>query len=489
MNMTSDYINMKQIHDVLIIGAGVTGTMIARELSKYKLDTVIIDKSNDAGNLTSSANSAIIHSGYDPEPGTNKAKFNVLGNKMYPELVKDLDVPYVACGSLTVALEEEQLEILKQLQERSRINGVPVELLSKEEVLKMEPNINPEVKGALYAPTAGVIDPFNLVIHAMENAIDNGVVFLRNHEVKDIKKENDYFVVNTNKEDLYARVVINAAGVKADKIAAMIEDIDWAITPRKGEYYLLDHYKEGLVNRTIFPLPSKKGKGILVSITSSGNYIVGPSSEFADPDDVSTDAPTLANIKASASLMVPSIPFKETIRVFSGLRATCTRHDFIVEPAKKERNFINVAGIESPGFVSAPAIAEYVVNELIKPVLKLEKNPSFNPKVKPYHRMHYLSEEEQLKAIKEDSDFGEIVCNCEHISLGEIKESLERSCPPVSIKGVKRRCRAGFGKCQGGFCQPKILLLLAKHYNVSPTEIPLNEDGSYIIDHLIKEAK
>ena len=489
MNMTSDYINMKQIHDVLIIGAGVTGTMIARELSKYKLDTVIIDKSNDAGNLTSSANSAIIHSGYDPEPGTNKAKFNVLGNKMYPELVKDLDVPYVACGSLTVALEEEQLEILKQLEERSRINGVPVELLNKEEVLKLEPNINPEVKGALYAPTAGVIDPFNLVIHAMENAIDNGVVFLRNHEVKDIKKENDYFVVNTNKEDLYARVVINAAGVKADKIAAMIEDIDWAITPRKGEYYLLDHYKEGLVNRTIFPLPSKKGKGILVSITSSGNYIVGPSSEFADPDDVSTDAPTLANIKASASLMVPSIPFKETIRVFSGLRATCTRHDFIVEPAKNERNFINVAGIESPGFVSAPAIAKYVVNELIKPVLKLEKNPSFNPKVKPYHRMHYLSEEEQLKAIKEDSDFGEIVCNCEHISLGEIKESLNRSCPPVSIKGVKRRCRAGFGKCQGGFCQPKILLLLAKHYNVSPTEIPLNEDGSYIIDHLIKEAK
>ena len=480
---------MKQIHDVLIIGAGVTGTMIARELSKYKLDTLVIDKSNDAGNLTSSANSAIIHSGYDPEPGTNKAKFNVLGNKMYPELVKDLDVPYVACGSLTVALEEEQLEILKQLEERSKINGVPVQLLSKEEVLKMEPNINPEVKGALYAPTAGVIDPFNLVIHAMENAIDNGVSFLRNHEVKDIKKENDYFVVLTNKEDLYARVVINAAGVKADKIASMIEDIDWAITPRKGEYYLLDHYKEGLVNRTIFPLPSKKGKGILVSITSSGNYIVGPSSEFADPDDVSTDAPTLANIKASASLMVPSIPFKETIRVFSGLRATCTRHDFIVEPAKNERNFINVAGIESPGFVSAPAIAEYVVNELVKPVLKLEKNPSFNPKVKPYHRMHYLNEEEQLKAIKEDSDFGEIVCNCEHISLGEIKESLERSCPPVSIKGVKRRCRAGFGKCQGGFCQPKILLLLAKHYNVSPTEIPLNEDGSYIIDHLIKEAE
>ena len=488
MNIASELF-MKQIHDVLIIGAGVTGTMIARELSKYKLDVVIIDKSNDAGNMTSSANSAIIHSGYDPEPGTNKAKFNVLGNKMYPELVKELDVPYVACGSLTVALEDEQLEILKELQERSKRNGVPVKLLSKEEVLKMEPNINPEVKGALYAPTAGVIDPFNLVVHAMENAIDNGVTFLRNHELLAINKEDSYFVVKTNKEDLYARVAINAAGVKADKVAEMIEDIDWAITPRKGEYYLLDHYKEGLVNRTIFPLPSKKGKGILVSITSSGNYIVGPSSEFADPDDVSTDAMTLANIKASASLMVPSIPFKETIRVFSGLRATCTRHDFIVEPSRKERNFINVAGIESPGLVSAPAIAEYVVDELVKPVLKLEKNPQFNPYVKKYHRMHYLSEEEQIKTIKEDSDFGEIVCNCEHISLGEIKEALQRSCPPVSIKGVKRRCRAGYGKCQGGFCQPKILMLLAEHYHISPTEVPLNEEGSYIIDHLIKEAK
>ncbi len=480
---------MKQIHDVLIIGAGVTGTMIARELSKYQIDTIIIDKSNDAGNMTSSANSAIIHSGYDPEPGTNKAKFNVLGNKMYPELVKQLDVPYVPCGSLTVALEEEQLETLKMLAERSKINGVPVELLNREQVLEKEPNINPEVKGALFAPTAGVIDPFNLVVHAMENAIDNGVNFLRNHEVLDIKKENDYFVVKTNKEDLYSRIVINAAGVKADKIAAMIEEIDWAITPRKGEYYLLDHYKEGLVNSTIFPLPSKKGKGILVSITSSGNYIVGPSSELADPDDLATDAPTLANIKQSASMMVPSIPFRETIRVFSGLRATCTRHDFIIEPAKSERNFINVAGIESPGFVSSPAIAQYVVDELIKPIMELKDNPSFNPCVKPYHRMHYLSEEEQIKTIKNNPEFGEIICNCEHISLGEINEALSRSCPPVSIKGVKRRTRAGFGKCQGGFCQPKILLLLAKHYGVSPMEIPLNEDGSYIIDHLIKEAK
>ena len=480
---------MKQIHDVLIIGAGVTGTMIARELSKYLLDVVILDKNNDAGDATSSANSAIIHSGYDPEPGSLKAKFNVLGNKKYPELVKQLDVPFIPCGSLTIATEDEQLPVLKELAERSKINGVEVKLLNKEEVLKMEPNINPEVKGALFAPTAGIIDPFNLVVHAMENAIDNGVTFLRNHEVLDIKKQDDVYKVKTDKGELAAKIIINAAGLKSDKIASMIEDIDWAITPRKGEYFLLDHYAEGLVNHTIFPLPSKKGKGVLVSQTSSGNYIVGPSSEPADADDVSTDGATLSNIRKAATIMVPSIPFNQTIRVFAGERATCTRHDFIIEYAKSDKNFINVAGIESPGLASSPAIAEYVVEELVRPLIELKNNPSFNPCVRPYHRMHYLSEEEQLEVIKNNPDYGEIICNCEHISLGEIKDALSRSCPPVSIKGVKRRTRSGYGKCQGGFCQPKVLMLLAEHYHVSPTKIPLAEEGSYIIDHEIKEVK
>jgi len=480
---------MKNLHDVLIIGAGVTGTMIARELSKYLLDVVILDKNNDAGDATSSANSAIIHSGYDPEPGSLKAKFNVLGNAKYPKLVKELDVPFIQCGSLTVAIEDEQLIVLKELAERSKLNGVEVKLLNKEEVIKMEPNITPEIKGALFAPTAGIIDPFNLVVHAMENAIDNGVTFLRNHEVLGIEKQDDGYLVKTNKEDLYAKVVINAAGVFSDKIAAMVEPIDWAITPRKGEYFLLDHYAYGLVNHTIFPLPSKKGKGVLVSQTTSGNYIVGPSSELAEPDDVSTDGATLSNIRKSATLMVPSIPFNQTIRVFAGERATCTRHDFIIEYAKSDKHFINVAGIESPGLASSPAIAEYVVNELVKPLIKLENNPKFNPCVKPYHRMHYLSEEEQLAVIKSDPDYGKIICNCEHISLGEIKDALSRSCPPVSIKGVKRRTRSGYGKCQGGFCQPKVLMLLAEHYHVSPTKIPLAEEGSYIIDHEIKEVK
>ena len=479
----------KTIHDVLIVGAGVTGTMIARELSRYLLNVVILDKNNDAGDATSSANSAIIHSGYDPEPGSLKAKFNVLGNAKYPKLVEELDVPFIPCGSLTIAVEDEQLPVLEQLAKRSKLNGVEVKLLNKEEVLKMEPNINPEVKGALFAPTAGIIDPFNLVVHAMENAIENGVTFLRSHEVRSINKDKDIYIVKTNKGELFAKIVVNAAGLKSDKIASMIEDIDWAITPRKGEYFLLDHYAEGLVRHTIFPLPSKKGKGVLVSQTSSGNYIVGPSSEPADPDDVSTDTLTLNNIRSAATLMVPSIPFNQTIRVFAGERATSTRHDFIIEYSKKDQHFINVAGIESPGLASSPAIAEYVVETLIRPLITLKSNPKYNPCVKKYHRMFYLSEEEKAQALKEDPDYGMMICNCEHISLGEIKDALSRSCPPVSIKGVKRRTRAGYGKCQGGFCQPKVLMLLAEHYGISPTEVPLAEDGSYIIDHIIKEAK
>ena len=232
---------------------------------------------------------------------------------------------------------------------------------------------------------------------------------------------------------------------------------------------IVDGHSEFVVK----PAHGSQGKGVLVSHTTAGNYIVGPSSELAEPDDVSTDTETLNNIKSAALLMVPSIPFKETIRVFAGERATCTRHDFIIEYAKSDKHFINVAGIESPGLASAPAIAEYVVEELIRPIITLKSNPKYNPCVKKYHRMFYLSEEEKQKVIKEKPEY-----------------ALSRSCPPVSIKGIKRRTRAGYGKCQGGFCQPKVLMILAKHYGVSPMDIPLAEDGSYIIDHEIKkEAK
>ena len=285
------------MYDILIIGAGITGTLIARELSCYQLKVAILDKENDVGNKTTNANSAIIHSGYDPVPGTLKAKFNVLGNPMFDQLSEELDVHFYRIGSLTVALYNEQLKTLEELASRSKENGVEVKLLTAEEVKKIEPNINPIVKGALLAPTAGIIDPFNLCVHAMENAIDNGVKCFLNERVVDIKKENDIYEVITKKNVYEAKIVINAAGNFSDKIASMVEPIDWKITPRKGEYFVLDHYKTGLVNHVIFPLPSEKGKGILVTPTSSNNYLVGPSSELIDDkEDWGTDTPTLANV-------------------------------------------------------------------------------------------------------------------------------------------------------------------------------------------------
>ena len=475
------------MYDVIIIGAGITGTLIARELSKYNLSVAVLEKCNDVGNGTTNANSAIIHSGYDPVPGTLKAKFNVLGNPMYDQLTKELDVPFYRLGSLTVAIYDSQIPVLKELAERSKINGVEVHLLNKEETLKLEPNINPEVKMSLFAPTCGIIDPFNLTVRAMENAIDNGIKLHLSEEVIAISKEDDHFVVKTKKNQFEAKIVINAAGNYADKIASMFEPIDWSITPRKGEYFVLDHYKAGLVNRTIFPLPSEKGKGILVSVTTSGNYIVGPSSEpIQNKDDVSTDKETLMNVRAQATDLVPSIPFNQVIRTFSGNRPSCSRHDFIIEYAKTDNNFINVAGIESPGIASSPAIARYVVNELVKPLIKLEENKNFNPNVRRVHRLYNSMIEKDYSFVNENDNYSEVICSCEKVTLGEIMDQLNRSCPPHSVKGLKRRTRAGFGKCQGGFCQPRIVLLLAKHYGVSPLDIPLDDEGSNILLEKVK---
>ena len=475
------------MYDIIIIGAGVVGAMIARKLSRYNLSVCVLEKENDVGNVTSNANSAIVHSGYDPVPGTLKAKLNVLGNSMFDEIAKNLDVHFYRKGSLTVAVSDEQMQMLHDLEKRSQENGVPVQILNKEEVLAMEPNINPEVKGALFAPTAGIIDPFNLVVHAMENAVDNGVKLFVNQEVKDIKYLNNEFVVKTQDKEYHAKVVINAAGLYSDKIASMIEPIDWSITVRKGEYFVLDHYKVGLVNHTIFPLPSAKGKGVLVSMTSSNNYIVGPSSEpIPDKDDVSTDAYTLGEIRRQATELVPSIPFNQVIRVFAGDRPTPSTHDFVINTAKCNDHFINCGGIESPGLASSPAIAEYVFDNFVSKLFNLEEKKDYNPKVRKYHRLNEMSEEERNQMIKENPDYGKIICSCEKVSLGEIKELLTRSVPPRTVKGVKRRCRAGFGKCQGGFCSPMVTLILADHYKVSPLDIKWDKENSPI---LVQEVK
>jgi glycerol-3-phosphate dehydrogenase len=473
--------------DIIIIGAGAIGSFLARTLSQYESNVLVLEKENDVGNVTSMANSAIVHSGYDPVPGTKKARFNVEGNRMFPEICEELDVSFRQIGSLTVAIEEKQLSVLKELAERGKKNGVPTRMLTAEEVLAMEPNITKDVKGALLCPTAGIVNPFTLTAHAMENAIDNGVKLHLGEAVKAIKKINGGFQVDTDVATYEAKVVINAAGLYSEEIAKMVEPISWKINPRKGEYYVLDHFRPGCVNHVLFPLPSEKGKGILVTSTTSDNYLVGPSSEFVDEkDDLSTDSLTLKDVRAQASLMVPNIPFPEQIRVFSGLRATPSTHDFIIEPAKKNPNFINVAGIESPGLASSPAIAKYVVEELVSAVFPLKKKANWNPSVRKYIKPSEMKDEEREAFVKAHPEYGEMVCNCEQVSVGEIKDVLSRSLPCLTIKAVKKRTRAGFGKCQGGFCQPKVLMLLAEHYGISPLEILYDKEGSNI---LLKESK
>ena len=477
--------------DVVVIGAGIVGSLLARKLASYELSVAVLEKEPDVGNVTTMANSAIVHSGYDPVPGTLKAKLNVLGNKMYDQVCEELDVEMQRIGSLTVALYDEQLPLLEKLAERSKENGVPVKILSAEETLKLEPHLNPEVKGSLFAPTAGIVNPFTLSVHAMENAVDNGVKLFLKEKVVAIKKENGFYNVICESGNSYqSKVVINAAGIYSDEIHKMVEPIDYSLTPRKGEYFILDHYTDDLVKHTIFPLPSEKGKGILVTPSIGGTYLVGPSAEaIPSKDDVSTDKPTLDDVRRQALDMVPSIPFNQVIRTFAGSRPTPSTHDFIIGFAKNDNHFINLAGIESPGLVSAPAIAEYVTNEFVSKVLELKPKANFNPCVKKRPNLAAMSVKERQDFIKKNPEYGQIICNCEKVSLGEILFEMNTSVPPKTIKAIKKRTRAGFGKCQGGFCQPLVLKLISEKFNIPLEKVLFQKAGSFVVPYKVKGGK
>lgn len=474
------------MYDVIIIGAGVIGASIARELAKYKAKVLVLDKENDVGNVTSMANSAIVHSGYDPKPETNKAKYNVEGNKMYDALVKELDVEFKRIGSLTCATSEEEMEIIKSYISRAKENGVEIKILNGEETREIEPFISDNVVGSLYAPTAGIINPFELCVALCENAMDNGVEILLNQEVVGISRKDSNYVVKTRSDEFVAKVVVNAAGLYSDKIANMVGLDYFKITPRKGEYFVLDHFEKPFVSHVIFPVPTEKGKGILVTPTTHGNYLVGPSSEFVDDkDDFSTDKPTLDEVRKNSSKLIKNIPFNYIIRQFSGLRATGSTHDFIID---NHDGFINLGGIESPGLASAPAIAKEAVR-LVNLNLNLPINSDFNPCRRKVIRLSKMSEAQRNELIKRDKRFGHIVCRCEGISEGEVIDCIKRNAGARTIKGVKKRCRPGFGKCQGGFCEPLIVEILARELNVDPLQVRYDSTGSYILQSETKEDK
>lgn len=471
------------MYDVAIIGAGVIGASVFRELSKYNIKTILIEKENDVSMGTSKANSAIVHAGYDPKIGTLMAKYNVKGNEMFEDLCKELSVPFKRNGSLVLAFNDEDLETINNLYINGNKIGVKgLKVLSKEEVLEIEPNLSHDIKGALIAPTGGIVGPFEYTIALVENGIQNGGEITLDAEVYKINKKDETFIIETkNGKKIESRYVINAAGIYADKIHNMICKESFKITPRKGEYYVMDKSQGNLVSHTVFPCPSKLGKGILVTPTIHGNLLVGPNAvDGDDKESLNTTGDGLANIKKSAMHTTEKINFRDCIRTFAGLRAVPDIGDFIVGEDKEIKGFVDVAGIKSPGLSSAPAIAEDVVNILKNAGLSLDRNLNFNGKREQVYFME-LSKEEKVELIKKDSRYGRIICRCESITEGEIIDAINRSFGKVSIDGVKRRCRPGMGRCQGGFCGPRVQEIISRELNINMEDIVQEKSDSVIL--------
>ena len=461
------------MYDIAIVGAGVTGAMTARELSKYNLRIALLEKCNDVAMGATKANSGIVHAGFDAAEGSLMAKMNVEGCALMPETCKKLHVPYVNNGSLVVAFSDDEMKHLEVLLERGKKNGVPeISILSKEELLKKEPNLSPESFGALYAPTAGIVCPYELTIAAAECAVSNGVEFIRNCEVKAVETTDECLVLDTTQGKIEAKYVINAAGVFSDDLARMAGDDTISITARKGEYFLLDRAVGNTVSHTIFQCPSKMGKGILVSPTVDGNLLVGPTAEdIDDKTNVATSNSGLNNVRKYAVKSVPSVNTRNAITSFTGLRAHAAAHEFLIGVSEKNSRLINAAGIESPGLSSAPAIAKYI-GEIVKSVFgDLEVKADYDDTREAPVRFRHMTDEERAELIKKNPAYGRIICRCETITEGEIIDAIMAPAGARDVDGVKRRTRAGMGRCQGGFCGSKVVEILARELGCNINEI------------------
>lgn len=457
------------MYDVVIIGAGVSGSATARELSRYNANICVLEKEEDVCCGTSKANSAIVHAGYDCVPGSLMAKLNVEGNKMMGDLAKDLDIPFDRCGSLVVCTDENTRDGLELLLDKGHKNGVPdLRIIERDELVKMEPNISDEAVAALWAPTAGIICPFTLNIAMAENANVNGVEFRFNTEVYMIKKITDdqakgeYFRIETNNGVVETKCVVNAAGVYADKFNNMVSEHKIHITPRKGEYLLLDKSAGQHVTHTIFMLPTKMGKGILVSPTIHGNLLVGPTAtDQVDKEGNNTTAAGLADVASKSALTVKNVPLREVITSFAGLRAHEDHHEFIIKEVEDCPGFIDVAGIESPGLTSSPAIGKMAAG-IVADKYHFTKKENFIATRKGVLDPSSLSIEERNELIKKNPAYGNIICRCRTISEGEILDAIHRPLGAKSLDGVKRRTKAGMGRCQAGFCSPRVMEILAR---------------------------
>ena len=470
------------MYDVVIIGCGVVGASAAYELARYKLRVAVLEAAADIAAGTTKANSAIIHAGYDPEPGTLMARLNVEGNRLTGEICEKLQVPFKRVGSLVVAFSPEQLPTLRPLYDRGCKNGVPgLRLLSGEEARAMEPGLSEEVCGALLAPSAGIIDPWGFAIAMAETAVRGGVEVRRDCPVTGIEDTGAGFVLHTPTGDVTARFVLNAAGVDADRVHEMLEPNDWQTLPSRGEYYLLDKSEHDRVSRVIFQCPGPEGKGVLVAPTIHGNLICGPNAQgMEDRLDLGNTAAGMAEVRAKAARSVPGVEWRQNIRNFAGLRANTTRSDFIIEESKAHPGFIDLAGIKSPGLSSAPAIAKMAAEMLAADGLALEPDPDFVDR-REHIVFKNLSAEEKNELIRKDPRYGRVVCRCETVTEGEIVAALHSPIPPRSINGVKRRCNAGMGRCQGGFCGPRVQEIIARELGIDQAEVLLEQAGSTIL--------
>ncbi len=478
-------------YDVLIIGAGVIGGMLARELSKYQLRVCILEKENDVACGASRANSGIVHGGYDPEPGTLKAKLNGQGVELLFQAAQELNVPHKHNGSMVCAFSPEEDQAVEELYRRGIENQIPgLEVLSGEAARKLEPQLSEKVTSVLRVTNAGIICPYELTIAAVGNAMDNGVDLKCNFTVSSIRKENGSFIVTDQTGAVVtSNYVVNCAGGYSDRIAAMVGDDFFSIIPRAGEYMLLDKAEGSRVSHTIFQVPTKEGKGILVSPTVDGNLLVGPTAVAVEtPGSTDTTPSGLADVARLAAKSVPGADFRQVITSFTGVRATGADGAFSIAPSKNQPGLIHAGAIDSPGLTCCVSIARYLVQLLREEGMETAEKADWCGVRQDPHKFKKMDDEQKDAYIKENPAYGRIVCRCETVSEGEILAAIRNNPPARDLDGVKRRTRSGMGRCQGGFCGPYVMQLLAKEMQVPLEQVTKSGSGSYMVTERIGET-
>jgi len=489
------------MYDVCIIGAGIVGCFLAHDLSKREIRVLLLEKESDVANGATMANSAIIHAGNDPKDGTLKAQMNVRGNRMYEDICRELGVAFTRTSALVVATSPEEEQTLHERYDRALSRGIPAELLTREEALAKEPNLSSLVTRAMEVPTTGIICPWEVTIALAEEAVLNGVELRLEEIVLRIEKSagdpgqrdgKPEFAIYTNDNMYEAKCVINCAGVFADQIYAMVSDknpIPFAITPRRGEYFVIDKLKAPIVHRVIYPVPSKAGKGILATPTIDGNLLLGPNAQdIEDCEGINNTYEGLSFVREKISKTVQNIPMNKVIRQFAGLRAKGNNGDFLIEEADDARHFINIACIDSPGLTSAPAISEYVIEKFLAKYFPSTMKNSYTRR-RPTVSLHLMSAADRAKLAAEDPAFGNIVCRCEQITEGEILDVIRRPVGARTVKGVKKRARPGMGRCQGGFCEPRVVEILAQELGIPKTDVRYDSPASLLLMGETKEFR